>query len=91
MRGIEVNVLTLFLYLFVSVRCNLPDIDPFRFCSMLNPDCFICMDCCDSPWLFAIQAFYFAEDIILFHQNLNVNFVIIIKLHAVFACCIEID
>jgi hypothetical protein len=47
------------------------------------------MNCCDSPWLFAVWAFCFAEDTILFHQNLIANLVVIINSHAVFACCVK--
>jgi hypothetical protein len=91
MKGIETTVLTLFLYLFVSVRSYSLDNNSFQFCSTFNPDCSICMGCCDSPWLVAVWAFCFAEDTILFHQNLISSLVIIIHLHAVFACCVKIS
>jgi hypothetical protein len=49
------------------------------------------MDCCDSPWLFAIWAFCFAEDTFFCQQNLTAKFVIINNLLAVFACCVKIS
>ncbi len=39
---------------------------------------------------FSVWAFCFAEDTILFHQNLIANLVIIINLHAIYACCVKI-
>jgi hypothetical protein len=48
------------------------------------------MNYCDSPWLFAVWAFCFAEDTFLSQQNLIANFVIIIDLLAMFACCAKI-
>jgi hypothetical protein len=44
------------------------------------------MNCRDSPWLFAVWAFCFAEDAFLCQQNLIANFVIIVNLLAIFAC-----
>jgi hypothetical protein len=67
-----------------------PDIKSFRLCSALNPDSSICMNCRDSPWLFAAWAFCFAEDTFLCQQNLIANFVIIIDSLAIFACRIKI-
>jgi hypothetical protein len=48
------------------------------------------MNCCDSPWLFAVWAFCFAEDTFLCQQSLIANFVIIIDLLAIFACHVKI-
>jgi hypothetical protein len=53
-----------------------PDTKSFRFCSALNPDSSICMNCSDSPWLFAVCGLYFAEDtfikpIVLYLQPCN--------------------
>jgi hypothetical protein len=44
------------------------------------------MNCGDSPWLFSVWAFCFAEDTFLCQQNLIANFVIIVELPAFFAC-----
>jgi hypothetical protein len=49
------------------------------------------MDCYDSPWLLAIWAFCFVEDTFFCQQNLIANFVIIVNLLTVFACCIKIS
>jgi hypothetical protein len=57
---------------------------------MLNPDSSIRMSCHDSPWLFAVWAFCFADDTFLCQQNLIANFVIIIDSLAIFACRIKI-
>jgi hypothetical protein len=55
--------------------------------------CFLIVpfNCCDSSWLFAVCAFCFTKNTILFYQNLIVNLVIIIHLHAdaVFVCCVK--
>ncbi len=48
------------------------------------------MNCCDSPWLFAVWAFCFAEDTFLCQQNLVANFVIIDSL-AIYACRVKIS
>jgi hypothetical protein len=64
------------------------DID-FQFCSALNPDCSIHKNCYDSQWLFAIQAFCFVEDTILFHLNLIVNLVMIINSRTILVCCVK--
>jgi hypothetical protein len=58
----------------------------FRLCSALNPDSSICMNCCDSPLLFTVWVFCFAEDTFLCQHN----FVIIIDLLAIFACRVKI-
>ncbi len=39
-----------------------PDTKSFHFGSALNPDSSICINCSDSPWLFAICGLCFAED-----------------------------
>jgi hypothetical protein len=57
---------------------------------MLNPDSSILMNCHESPWLFAVWAFCFAEDTFLCQQNLIANFVIIVNLLAIFVCHIKI-
>ena len=59
-------------------------------CSALNPHCSIRMNCCVSPWLFAVWAFCFAEDTFLCQQSLIANLVIIVDLLAIFACCTKI-
>jgi hypothetical protein len=43
------------------------------------------MDRCDSPWLFAAWAVFFAEDTILSQQKLIPNIVIIINPRAILA------
>jgi hypothetical protein len=77
--------------LFLCEKGYSPDIESFQFCSALNPDSSICMDCCDSPWLFAVWAFCFAEDTFFCQQNLIANFVIIVDLLAVLACHVKIS
>jgi hypothetical protein len=76
-------------YLFVSIGCYSPDIYLFCFCSALNPDSSICMNCCYSPWLFAAWALRFAEDSILYHWNSTANFVIIVNVF--FSFCAKIS
>ncbi len=78
------------IFLFICIRSYSPDIDLFQFRSALNPDCSICKKCRDSPCFFAVWAFCFAEDTILFQQNLIANLVIIINSHAIYACCVKI-
>jgi hypothetical protein len=75
--------------LFFYKRGYSPDIKSFRLCSALksNPDSSVWMNCCDSPWLFAVWAFCFAEDTFLCQQNLIANFVIIIN-HLLFFCAV---
>jgi hypothetical protein len=68
-----------------------PDVDSFRLCSALNPDSSICMYCHDSPWLFAVWAFCFAEDTFLCHQNLIAYLAIIVDLLAIYACHVKIS
>ena len=63
----------------------------FQFCSALNPDSSICMDCCDSPWLLAIWAFCFAKDTFFCQQNLIANFVIIVDSLAIYVCRVKIS
>jgi hypothetical protein len=58
---------------------------------VLNPDSSIRMNCSDSPWLFAVWAFCFAEDTFLCHQNFIANFVIIVDLLVIFACRTKIS
>jgi hypothetical protein len=89
-EGIECTILRFIFTLFICVRSYFTDIDLVQFCSALNLDCFICMNCCDSPWLFTLWVFCFAEESILFRQNLIANLVIIINPHAIFACCVKI-
>jgi hypothetical protein len=48
-------------YLLISIGCYSLDIYSFHFCSALNPDSSICMNCRYSPWLFALWALCFAE------------------------------
>ncbi len=57
----------------------------------MNPDSSIHMNCCDSPWLFAVWAFCFAEDTFFCQQNLIANFLIIVDLLAVYACRVKIS
>ncbi len=78
-------------YLLVSIGCYSPDIYLFRFCSALNPDSSIRMNCRYSPWLFAVWALCFVEDSILYQQNSIVNFVIIVVTFFVFAVCAKIS
>jgi hypothetical protein len=66
------------------------DIKSFQLCFALNPDSSIRMMRRDSPSLFAVRAFCFADDTFLCQQNLITNFVIIIKLLTIFACRIKI-
>jgi hypothetical protein len=89
MQGIEVTVLRFFI-LFICIKNYSPDINLFQLGSELSPDCSVLKICCDSPWLFAVWAFCFAEDASLLHQNLIANLVIIINLHAVLVCCVKI-
>ncbi len=49
------------------------------------------MNCCDRPWLFAVCAFYFAEGTFLSQQYLIANFVIIVDMLAIYACCVKIS
>jgi hypothetical protein len=49
------------------------------------------MGCRDSPWLFSIWAFCFAEDTVFCQQNLIANFVIIVDLLAVLVCRVKIS
>jgi hypothetical protein len=77
--------------LFLCERGYSPDIETFQFCSALNSDSSFCVDCCDSPWLFAMWAFCFAEDNFFCQQNLIINFVNIVDLLAVLACRIKIS
>jgi hypothetical protein len=56
----------------------------------LNPDSSICTNFPDSPWLFAVWAFCFAEDNFFCQQNLIANFVIIVNSLAIFACRVKI-
>jgi hypothetical protein len=76
--------------LFFYKRDDSPDIKFFQLCSALNPDSSIRINCGDSPWLFAVWAFCFAEDTFLCQQNLIANFVIIINSLVFFACRIKI-
>ncbi len=55
------------------MRSYSPDIESFHLCSARNPDCSIYKNCPDSQWLFAVWVFCFAEDTVLFHQNLIAN------------------
>ncbi len=80
-----------FSTLFIYKGCYSPDIKSSQFGSALNPDGSICMNCCDSPWLFAVWAFCFAEDTFFCQQYLVTNFIIIINLLAVYACCVKIS
>ncbi len=66
--------------LFLCERGYSLDIKSFQFCSALNPDSSICMDCCDSPWFLAMRAYCFAEDTFFCQQSLIANFVIIVDL-----------
>jgi hypothetical protein len=59
--------------------------------STLNPDSYIRMDCCASPWRFAVWAFCFAEDAYFCQQNLIANFIIIVNLLAILMCCVKIS
>jgi hypothetical protein len=77
-----INISNLFIY----KRGYSQDITPFQLCSALNPDSSIRMNCCDSPWFFAIWAFCFVEDTFPCQQNLIANFVIIVHLLAIFGC-----
>jgi hypothetical protein len=90
----ELTVITSFIYfklhLIISVGCYSLDIESFQFCSALNPDHSICMDCHYSTWLFAVWASCFAEVIVLFHHNLIANLVIIMDTCTVFAGCVKI-
>jgi hypothetical protein len=49
------------------------------------------MNCGDSPWLFAVWAFCFAEDTFLCHQILIANFEIIVNLLAIYASRVKIS
>jgi hypothetical protein len=49
------------------------------------------MNCCDSPWLFAVWAFCFAKDTFFCQQNLIADFAIIINLLAFYGCSIKIS
>ncbi len=80
----------MFIYFILLKKELLFNIKSFWFCSALNPDCSICKNCHDSPWLFAIWAFCFAEETILSHQYLIANLGIIINFCAILACCVYI-
>jgi hypothetical protein len=82
--------MTIITNLFFYKRGYSLDIKSFQLCTALNPGNSICMNCCDSPWFFAVWAFCFAEDTFLCQQNLIANYVIIINLLAIFLCCIKI-
>ncbi len=88
MNGIEFTYLRIIFILFICVRSYSLDIFSFQLCSTMNPDCSICMNFCDAPWLFAVWAFCIAEDTILSHHNLIVNLVIIINLNVLFLCAV---
>ncbi len=76
--------------LFIYKGCYSPDVKSIQFCSALNPDSSICMNCCNSPLLFAVCAFCFAEDTFFCQQYFVTNFIIIINLLAVYECCVKI-
>jgi hypothetical protein len=50
---------------------------------VLNPDSSIRMNCCDSPWLFALVGLCFAEDTFFYHQYFISNLVIIVNTFSV--------
>jgi hypothetical protein len=87
----EKLILILFTCYFLSsgdyslcVRCYSPDVDPFRFCSALNPDSSIRMNCRYSPWLFAILRLRFAEYTVFYHKHFITDLVIVIDASFVF-------
>ncbi len=76
--------------LFIYKGCYSPDDKSFQYCSALNPDSSICMNCCNSPWLFIVWAFCFAEDTFFCQQYFVTNFIIIINSLDIYACCDKI-
>ena len=60
----------------VKIGCYSPNVYSRRFCSELNPDCAVCMYCCDSPRVTVETTFCFAEDTFFVHQYIVTNFVI---------------
>jgi hypothetical protein len=76
--------------LFICKGCYSPDVKSFRFSSALNPDSSICKNCCNSQWLLAVWAFCFAVDTFFCQQYLVTNFIIIVNLLAIDACCVKI-
>ncbi len=50
-----------------------PDVKLFHFDSTLNPDSSIHMNCCDSPWLFAVCRLSFVEDTFFNHLYLSLT------------------
>ncbi len=59
-----------FLFNLKNIFCKWlysPDTNSFHSGSALNPDSSICMNCSDSPWLFAVCGLCFAEDTFIYH------------------------
>jgi hypothetical protein len=50
---------------------------------LLNPDSSICMNCCDSPWLFAVVGLCFAEDTYFYHLYFISDLVVIVNAFSV--------
>ena len=60
----------------VKIGCYSPNVYSLRFSFVLNPDCAICIYCCDCPSVTVKTTFCFAEDMLFAHQYLVTNFVI---------------
>ncbi len=77
--------------LFIYKRGYSPGIKSFRLCSALNPDSSMCMNCCDSPWLFAVWPSALQRIPSSVNRTLLPLFVIIIDLLPVYVCCVKIS
>ena len=88
-KGVEFTILTFNFFnlqnYFVCKWYYSPDIKSFHFGLALNPGSSIRMNCCDSPWLFAVVGLCFAEDTFFFNQYFISNLVIIVNLFSVFS------
>ena len=77
---ILVSSLSFYLFwdYFLCVRCYSPDIYSFQFCSVLNPDSSICMNCSYSPWFITKFGLRFVEYTIFNNEYLITDLGIII-------------
>jgi hypothetical protein len=89
MKGIEFTVARLFFLIYRTISSvnaiTLWILSLSELGFALNPDCSICINCCESPWLFAIFRLCFAEYTFFFIKIFILYFVIIVNASIILA------